>query len=178
VGILRFIQARQCRRWYSVTPAPSNQPDRHFRIDMSRRQGADGLVPTPACVNRRTRANGPSAWANLVAVATSVAVAGCSLPFVSTPEAAPTPSISASVLVADAFPGVAVKSVRAGSAAARSGLQAGDVVTAVDGRSVNTAQELVKYLGTLPSGRAARLAVTRADGTSAKISITLRVLSG
>jgi S1-C subfamily serine protease len=129
-------------------------------------------------VNRRIGVKGPSALANLVAVATSVAVAGCSLPLVPTPEAAPSPSISPSVLVADAFQGVSVKSVRAGSAAARAGLQAGDVVTAVDGRAVNDAQALVKYLGRLPSGRAARLAVTRADGTNAIISITLRVLSG
>jgi S1-C subfamily serine protease len=111
-----------------------------------------------------------------VAVLTA-ATAGCGAGAAATASVVASPS-APSVVVSDAFPGASVDSVRAGSAAARAGLKTGDVVTAVDGKPLNTAQELLQVLAKLPAGKSARLSVTRADGSTAAISITLRVLSG
>jgi S1-C subfamily serine protease len=113
----------------------------------------------------------------LLVAALAGAVAACGIPQ-ATAGAAAQPASPPSVLVSDAFPGAAVNNVRPGSAAARAGLRTGDVVTGVDGKPVNTAQDLIQYLAKPPAGRSARLNVTRADGTSVAVSITLRVLSG
>jgi S1-C subfamily serine protease len=113
-----------------------------------------------------------------VTVATlATTFAGCGIGPAATTGAAAPPS-EPSVLVSDAFPGASVNSVRPGSAAARAGLKTGDVVTKVDGKPLNTAQELVQYLAKLPAGKSARLSVTHADGSTAAVTITLRVLSG
>jgi S1-C subfamily serine protease len=109
--------------------------------------------------------------------ALAAAVAGCRIGPAAPAAVTASPS-PPSVLVSDAFPGASVNSVRPGSAAARAGLKTGDVVTAVDGKPLNNAQELLQILAKLPAGKSVRLSVTHADGSRTAIPITLRVLSG
>jgi S1-C subfamily serine protease len=114
--------------------------------------------------------------AGLAIAALTVVVAGCRIGLAAPAAVTASPS-PPSVLVSDAFPGASVNSVRPGSAAARAGLKTGDVVTAVDGKPLNTAQELLQILAKLPAGKSVRLTVIHGDGSSTTISITLRVLS-
>jgi S1-C subfamily serine protease len=115
--------------------------------------------------------------AGMATATVAAALAGCTAgpAAAATTPASPSPP---SVLVSDAFPGASVNAVRPGSAAARAGLSTGDVVTAVDGKPLGTARELLQYLGRLPAGKSARLTVVHANGSTTAISITLRVLSG
>ena len=57
--------------------------------------------------------------------------------------------------------GVLVASVANDSPAAKAGLKAGDVITAVDGRSVATTAELIRALGDSNTAREVALAVVR-----------------
>ncbi|HSH06636.1 MAG TPA: DegQ family serine endoprotease [Burkholderiales bacterium] len=61
--------------------------------------------------------------------------------------------------------GAVIAEVQPGSPAARAGLGAGDVVTAVNGRPVTTASGLRARLGVLPVGETVELSVRREDGS-------------
>lgn len=70
--------------------------------------------------------------------------------------------------------GVRVQSIEAGSAA-DGPLRQLEVITAVDGRSTPTPQDLVSYLGTLTPGTTVSLSVENADGSEPhSASVTLR----
>jgi len=76
------------------------------------------------------------------------------------------------VTVQTAADGVAVASVEAGSAADSVGLQAGDVITAVDGSSVGSAQRLRAIIAEHKPGDTLHLTIRR-DGSSKTVSATL-----
>ena len=74
--------------------------------------------------------------------------------------------------------GVLVSSVDPGGPAARAGLQAGDVITAVDGKDTPDADALTSILATLEPGDVARVAVIHADGSQATVNVTLGEIPG
>ena len=76
------------------------------------------------------------------------------------------------VSLADADGGARVTRVAAGSAASRAGIEAGDVITAIDGRAVSSADDVVERLSAMSPGDAVTLSVTR-DGGSTTIHATL-----
>ena len=76
------------------------------------------------------------------------------------------------VSLADTDGGARVTRVAAGSAASRAGIQAGDVITAIDGRAVSSADDVVERLSAMSPGDAVTLSVTR-DGGSTTIHATL-----
>jgi S1-C subfamily serine protease len=74
--------------------------------------------------------------------------------------------------------GVGVVSVTAGGPAARAGLRAGDIIIAVNGTATPDAQTLSAVLANLRPGQAVSVRVTRADGGSATVKVTLGQLPG
>jgi S1-C subfamily serine protease len=74
--------------------------------------------------------------------------------------------------------GVVVAAVQPGGAADRAGIVAGDTIESIDGRSVTSADELAAVLATLAPGRKVKVALTRQDGSSATLVVTLASLSG
>jgi Do/DeqQ family serine protease len=70
--------------------------------------------------------------------------------------------------------GVVVTGVRDGSAAEHAGLQAGDVLTALNGKPLRSVQELHNAEGLLPLGSTLRLGVLR-DGQTREVDATLSV---
>ena len=64
-----------------------------------------------------------------------------------------------------------VTTVRAGTVAAKAGLQFGDVITAVDGQPVTEAGELRRRIDAVKDGEAFSIAVTRARSS---MSLTAR----
>jgi serine protease Do len=81
-------------------------------------------------------------------------------------------SSSADDSTGPAPPGVGIDSVDRGGPAARAGLRAGDVVTAVNGQHVDSANDLIKAVAVTPPGSSVRLTVKRA-GRSFEISVTV-----
>ncbi|MFN2628692.1 MAG: S1C family serine protease, partial [Gaiellaceae bacterium] len=75
------------------------------------------------------------------------------------------------VSVSDKSAGVAVNSVQPGSAAARAGLKSGDVITALDGKKVTSAQLRAAISGRKP-GTKVELTLTR-GGSSRRVAVTL-----
>ena len=69
--------------------------------------------------------------------------------------------------------GAGVKDVTAGSAAAKAGLTAGDVVTAVDGRPVDSAEGLVGRVRGMAVGDEVKLTVTGRNGQERTVTATL-----
>ncbi|MBB3146816.1 Do/DeqQ family serine protease [Phyllobacterium trifolii] len=69
-------------------------------------------------------------------------------------------------------PGVLVSQVKAGSAAQRSGMLAGDVITAIDGHPVKDASEFRRKISSLAPGSAIRLSIARSDKS---LEITARL---
>ena len=69
--------------------------------------------------------------------------------------------------------GVAVASVQSGSAAADAGVKTGDVITAVDGTNVTTAEQLRAIIDSHQPGDKLSLTVLRAGGSSKTLSATL-----
>jgi serine protease Do len=57
--------------------------------------------------------------------------------------------------------GLVVSSVDEGSAAAKAGLKAGDVITAVNGKSVDSVSDLRREVGKIEEGQSADLSITR-----------------
>jgi S1-C subfamily serine protease len=70
--------------------------------------------------------------------------------------------------------GARVSQVQAGSPATQAGLQAGDVITAIDGKSVATTDNFIAVIDTYSPGQAVTLTVTRA-GQSKQVHVKLGV---
>lgn len=71
--------------------------------------------------------------------------------------------------------GALVNDVLAGSAAARAGLESGDVIRAVNGAAVNSASDLPPRIGALPPGTRVELDILR-EGKPRKVAVTLAEL--
>ena len=74
--------------------------------------------------------------------------------------------------------GVGVVSVTPGGAAAKAGIQPGDVITAVNGTPTPDTSSLSAALATLKPGDQAKVTLTKADGSTATVTVTLGQLSG
>jgi Do/DeqQ family serine protease len=72
--------------------------------------------------------------------------------------------------------GVAITQVEPNGPAAKAGLKAGDVVTAVDGKPVYTDNELRLRISSTEPGKTVTLKVVREDGTSKDLPVTLAQL--
>ena len=68
--------------------------------------------------------------------------------------------------------GAQVSAVKAGSPAATAGLKAGDVITAIDGNAVATADDLTAKISAHQPGDKVTLTVTR-NGSTQKLDVTL-----
>ncbi|WP_127571555.1 S1C family serine protease [Georgenia faecalis] len=68
--------------------------------------------------------------------------------------------------------GAEVRSIEDGAPADEAGLRAGDVITAIDGKTVNGAESLTGYVRQYSSGDAVTLTVVR-DGDAAQVDVTL-----
>ncbi len=64
-----------------------------------------------------------------------------------------------------ALRGARVRSVEEGSAAAKAGIQEGDVVVRFDGEAVRSASQLVRLVGETPAGRSVAIEVSRGGAT-------------
>jgi putative serine protease PepD len=73
--------------------------------------------------------------------------------------------------------GAGIVAVTAGGAAAKAGLRAGDVITAINGSAVTDAQSLTIALTDLQPGQTVPITVVRADGSTARVNVTLGTLS-
>ena len=69
--------------------------------------------------------------------------------------------------------GVGVAEVIRDEAAARAGIKAGDVITAVDGTPTPTTQELSEVLAEHKPGDQVKVDLTRADGSTTSVTVTL-----
>jgi putative serine protease PepD len=69
--------------------------------------------------------------------------------------------------------GIVVERVEPGGAAARAGIQAGDVITGIAGQDTATTDDLTNVLQTLQPGQRVSVQVARADGTQATLQVTL-----
>ena len=79
--------------------------------------------------------------------------------------------LGVSVQDASAVAGAQVESVKSGSPAEQAGLKAGDIVTAIDGKSVANADDLTALVATYKPGDTAKLTVKRI-GSTQTISVT------
>jgi putative serine protease PepD len=73
--------------------------------------------------------------------------------------------------------GAGVVSVRPDGAAAKAGIKAGDLITAVDGTPTPSASTLSETLATLKPGQQVPVAVTHEDGSTATVNVTLGTLA-
>lgn len=78
----------------------------------------------------------------------------------------------ASALGIEASEGALIAQVQDDSPAAKAGLQSGDIITAVDGQTVDGASELAKIIGLTPIGSQVELTVIR-DGKQRRITATI-----
>jgi S1-C subfamily serine protease len=74
--------------------------------------------------------------------------------------------------------GVGIAAVTPGGPAARAGLQAGDVITAVNGTATPDTEALAAVVAGLRPGQQVPVSVTKADGSTATIRVTLGQLPG
>lgn len=74
--------------------------------------------------------------------------------------------------------GVIVAGVTSGGAASKAGIVPGDVITAVNGRSVKSLADLQDVLAGLAPGESATVSITARDGTNHTLKVTLGQLSG
>jgi S1-C subfamily serine protease len=74
--------------------------------------------------------------------------------------------------------GVGILSVQPGSGAAKAGLKAGEVITAVNGTPTPSEQDLEAVLANLSPGKTVGVKVTRPDGTNRTVKVTLGSLPG
>lgn len=79
---------------------------------------------------------------------------------------------TASAVGGSAVPGATVAAVTAGSPAAKAGLVAGDLITAVNGTATGSADEVTAAIAALEPGRTVTLRVTR-EGSSRTVTATL-----
>lgn len=80
--------------------------------------------------------------------------------------------LGVSLAETDGAPGAEVGEVRPGSPAEEAGLQAGDVITAVDGEAVPSAEELQRLIESKKPGDEFELTVDR-DGATRSVTVTL-----
>ena len=76
------------------------------------------------------------------------------------------------IATSSAGSGAQVSAVKAGSPALSAGVKAGDVITAIDGTAVSTADDLTAKIGALKPGDKVTLTVTR-NGSTLKLTVTL-----
>ena len=74
--------------------------------------------------------------------------------------------------------GAGIAAVSPGGPAAKAGLQPGDVITAVNGTATPDTETLAAVLAGLQPGQQASLSVTKADGSTATVTVTLGQLPG
>ena len=74
--------------------------------------------------------------------------------------------------------GAGIATVTPGGPAAKAGLQPGDVITAVNGTATPDTETLAAVLAGLQPGQQASLSVTKADGSTATVKVTLGQLPG
>jgi S1-C subfamily serine protease len=74
--------------------------------------------------------------------------------------------------------GVLVRRVTAGSGAAKAGIRAGDVITAVNGQSVHSLADLQDILAGLTPGATAKVTLSAQSGASRTVTVTLGQLPG
>ncbi|MEV7005784.1 trypsin-like peptidase domain-containing protein [Streptosporangium sp. NPDC051022] len=74
--------------------------------------------------------------------------------------------------------GVGVVRVSPGGSAAKAGITPGDVITSINGTPVPDTQALSEILASLNPGDQAKIQITRSDGSSATINVTLGELPG
>lgn len=74
--------------------------------------------------------------------------------------------------------GAGVVDVQQGGAAAAAGIKPGDVITGIDGTQTPTTGALSVKLATLKPGDKVTVDLTRSDGSTAKVSVTLGQLTG
>lgn len=74
--------------------------------------------------------------------------------------------------------GVGIATVTPGGPAAKAGLQAGDVITAINGTATPDTEALAAVLAGLQPGQQISLSVTKADGSTATVHVILGQLPG
>ena len=74
--------------------------------------------------------------------------------------------------------GVGIAMVTPGGPAAKAGLQTGDVITAVNGTATPDTEALAAVLAGLQPGQQVPVSVTKADGSTATVHVTLGQLPG
>lgn len=84
-----------------------------------------------------------------------------------------TPALADALGLEEGARGVAVAQVQPGSAAADAGLEAGDVITAVDGEPVRTASGLRNVIGLMRAGKSVELSYQR-GGEERQVEVTIR----
>ncbi|HEY3700236.1 MAG TPA: DegQ family serine endoprotease [Spongiibacteraceae bacterium] len=83
-----------------------------------------------------------------------------------------TPDLAQAFNISDSQRGVVVAQVQAGSAAAKAGIQAGDVVISVDGRAIDSAAELRNEIGSRRIGDSVKLTLLR-DSSSKSVEVKI-----
>lgn len=83
-----------------------------------------------------------------------------------------TPDLAQAFNINDSQRGVVVAQVQAGSAAAKAGIQAGDVVISVDGRAIDSAAELRNEIGSRRIGDSIKLTLLR-DSSSKSVEVKI-----
>jgi putative serine protease PepD len=74
--------------------------------------------------------------------------------------------------------GAGIATVTPGGPAAKAGLQPGDVITAVNGTATSDTETLTAVLASLQPGQQVSLSVTKPDGSTAAVHVTLGQLPG
>ncbi|MCU4185458.1 trypsin-like peptidase domain-containing protein [Acidiferrimicrobium sp. IK] len=74
--------------------------------------------------------------------------------------------------------GVVVYAVTPGGAAAKAGIKAGDLITAVNGTTVTNTSDLTAVLASLSPGQAVKVALTDQSGAQRTVTVTLEQLAG
>jgi S1-C subfamily serine protease len=74
--------------------------------------------------------------------------------------------------------GVGIAAVTSGGPAAKAGLQAGDVITKVNGTATPDTETLAAVLAGLRPGQQVPVAITKADGSTTTVNVTLGQLPG
>ena len=67
----------------------------------------------------------------------------------------------------------AVASVQPGGPAARAGIVAGDLITSIDGQPITVPVDVAAVLATLAPGSTVTVVITRPDGSSTTVKVTL-----
>ena len=87
-------------------------------------------------------------------------------------------AIGVSVADSSYRPGALVVAVQSGGPADKTGIVPGDSIDAIDGKTVQSADDFATLLATLEPGRTVTLTITRQDGQSTTVTATLGKLAG